>query len=61
MEIHKLTDYSYDIIQNFYYHYITNLQFYEIQLQKNLTNKLRVATKYGLHLEKSILDLLYHD
>ncbi|CAG8486092.1 23367_t:CDS:2, partial [Racocetra persica] len=60
-ETQELTNYNYDIIRHARYHHITNMQFSEIESQKSLINKIKVAKKYGLCLERNILDRLYYD
>ncbi|CAG8784842.1 19282_t:CDS:2, partial [Racocetra persica] len=55
----ELTENNYDIIRHSQYHHITDMQFFEIQSQENLTNKKRIATKYSQCLNKNILDQLY--
>jgi hypothetical protein len=60
-ETNELTDHKYDIVRHSRYHHITDMQFSEIESQRNPTNKMKIATKYGLCLKKSILDNLYHD
>jgi len=57
----ELTDYNYDVTRHSRYHHITDVQFSEIQSQENLTNRMRIATRYGLCLKKNILDRLYRD
>ena len=37
--IQELTDYQYDIFQHSHYHHISNMQFFEIQSQANLSKK----------------------
>jgi hypothetical protein len=59
--IQELTDHNYDIIRHSRYQHISDMQFFEIESQRNPTTKKRIATKYGISLEKSILHHLYHD